>query len=170
MGWEATRLTFAGFYHTFRGGLAISWSRMGSAGMTKLFSLGFSHPSSRQSRTCSHGGWTWLKFTLRLSYCHFFTIFLGRVTIPAQIWGAGKVSTAGWEGCKITLQRIWIQGKVENCGHFSIQSTILLYLTFLMRNNSQGLTNICEALKIWTLLHQHVTITRSLHRASQLCT
>lgn len=81
MDWEATSLTFAGSYHMFESGLALHWSRMGSAGMTKPFFIGFSHPSGRQARAYSHSRWAWLRLRAsELAYCHSCTIFLGKLS------------------------------------------------------------------------------------------
>lgn len=78
VGGEATLLTLAGLSHIHGGGLTLSCFRMGSAGMTKLFFSGFSHPSSGLVRGYSHGGWVWLRLRLRTGILPFCPILLGK--------------------------------------------------------------------------------------------
>ena len=77
-------LTFAGSYHMLEGEETLSWSRMGSAGMTKLYFIGFCHPSSRQARAYSHGGWTWWRLRLRTGILPIFHCSSGHIESQHQ--------------------------------------------------------------------------------------
>lgn len=122
---------------------ALSRSRMGLAGMTKLFLLGFSHPSSRKAKIYSHDSQTWLILRLKVGILSLLLYCPGQT--KSQHWPRfeeqAKFPLLDGRRCKVTLQRVWIQGEVENWGRFCILSTTLLYLNFLIKH-SQELINI----------------------------